>query len=162
MKDKSVTIRFAEEKDLKTVLHFIVELAKYEKLEHEVVASEEKLAQTLFGERKYAEVLLAELHGQPVGFALFFHNYSTFLAKPGLYLEDLYVSPSSRGNGVGKRLFQKLCQVAKERECGRVEWWVLDWNQSAIDFYLSIGAKAMDEWTVFRLEESAIANLAQG
>ena len=137
-----------------------MELAEFEKLKHEVVATEDQLRETLFGETQYAHVIIAELDHQPVGFALYFYNYSTFLGKPGLYLEDLYVTPEARGKKVGKKLLVKLAQSALENNCGRFEWWVLDWNKNAIDFYRSIGAVGMDEWTVQRLDGQALIDLA--
>ncbi len=149
----TIKIRFATESDIKTILELIKELAHYEKLSNEVSADEIKLKNTLFGKTKYAEVLLAEYNGEPVGHALFFYNYSTFLAKPGIYLEDLFVKPEFRGKGIGKHLLDKLIQIAKEKNCGRVEWAVLDWNESAIRFYENLGAKMMKEWKVFRLTE---------
>ncbi|HEX2203446.1 MAG TPA: GNAT family N-acetyltransferase [Longimicrobium sp.] len=153
-------VRPATEADVPLVLRFIRELAEYEKLLHEVVATEARLRETLFGERAYAEVVIAEEGGEAVGFALFFHNYSTFLAQPGIYLEDLYVRPEARGRGVGRRLLAHLARLAKARGCGRLEWWVLDWNASAIRFYRSLGAEAMDDWTVFRLTGDALGRLA--
>jgi GNAT superfamily N-acetyltransferase len=146
-----LTIRKAGIADVPVILDFIKGIAEYEKLLHEVETTKEKLVQTLFGERVYAEVLLAFEHSTPVGFALFFHNYSTFRAKPGVYLEDLFVLHEHRGKGYGKTLLESLIEIAKERNCGRVEWSVLDWNTPAIDFYKSIGAKPMDGWTVFRI-----------
>lgn len=154
-------IRLAEEADVPVIMNFIRELAEYEKLLHEVVADEAQIQKTLFGEKAYAEVILAIEDDVPVGFALFFHNYSTFLGKPGIYLEDLYVTPAARGKGYGKSLMQKLAQMALERDCGRLEWWVLDWNKPSIDFYKSIGAIPMDEWTVFRVTGSALSQLAE-
>ena len=146
--------------DIAVILEFIRELARFEKLEHEVVASEESLRESLFGARKYAEVLFVEDDGERVGFALFFHNYSTFLGMPGLYLEDLYVRPDKRGRGYGKMLLAHLAKLALERGCGRLEWWVLDWNRTAIDFYRSIGAEPMSDWTVHRLSGEALRVLA--
>ncbi len=146
--------------DVPTILGFIRELADYEKLRHEAVASEEDLRRTLFGERPYAEVRIARLGGEPVGFALFFHNYSTFLGKPGIYLEDLFVSVEHRGRGVGKALLVHLAALAVERGCGRFEWSVLDWNEPAIRFYKALGAVAMDEWTVYRVTGTALDELA--
>lgn len=153
-------IRFATEDDVPVILEFINALAEYEKLSHEAVASEDDLRKTLFGERPYAEVLIAEVESHPAGFALFFHNYSTFLGKPGLYLEDLFVKPDFRGHGLGRALFAELARIAMERDCGRLEWWVLDWNEPAIGFYKSLGAEAMDDWTVYRLTGSALKALA--
>lgn len=151
----------ATARDVGDILKFIRALAVYEKLEHEVVATEESLKRTLFGEKPAAEVLLIQdPDGTRVGFALFFHNYSTFLAKPGLYLEDLFVLPEHRGKGHGKKLLAHLARLALERGCGRLEWWVLDWNQPALDFYARLGAKAMSEWTVQRVTGEALARLA--
>ena len=144
-------LRTATESDLPLIQRFIHELADYEKLAHECVANEKSLRETLFGARPYAEVIIADDGGAPAGFALFFHNFSTFLAKPGIYLEDLYVRPEMRGRGVGKALLMHLVELAKERNCGRVEWAVLNWNEDAIRFYESIGAKPQDEWTVYRI-----------
>jgi GNAT superfamily N-acetyltransferase len=143
-----------------TILRFIKELAEYEKLGHEVVATEDDLRRTLFGERPVAEVVLGKHRGRPVAFALFFHNYSTFLGRPGLYLEDLYVRPEARGRGYGLSLLRHLAQLAKRRGCGRLEWWVLDWNEPAIRFYEKLGAEAMSDWTVFRLAGPALDRLA--
>lgn len=156
----AVRIRPAVEGDVLLILRFIRELAEYERLRHEVVATEERLRGTLFGARPAAEVVIAEDAGEPVGFALFFHNYSTFLAQPGIYLEDLYVRPESRGRGVGRALLAHLARLARERGCGRLEWWVLDWNESAIRFYRSLGAQPMSDWTVFRLAGGDLARLA--
>ncbi|MFY9288283.1 MAG: GNAT family N-acetyltransferase [Alphaproteobacteria bacterium] len=156
----SASYRLATQSDVSTVLHFIRGLADYEKLAHEVVASEETLTKTLFGPRPYAECLLAEIDGKAAGFALFFHNYSTFLAKPGIYLEDLFVDPAYRGQGIGEGFFRELSKLAIERDCGRIEWWVLNWNEPAINFYKKLGAKPMDEWTVQRLDRKAIETLA--
>jgi GNAT superfamily N-acetyltransferase len=153
-------IRRATPDDVALILHFIVDLARYEKMEDRVVATEERIRETLFGQKPSAEVLIGEEDGRAVGFALFFHNYSTFLARPGIYLEDLFVEPESRGRGYGKALLATLAQIAIERECGRVEWAVLDWNTPAIDFYKSLGANAVDEWTIFRLTGPALASLA--
>ena len=154
-------VRPAHPGDCPIILAFIKQLAEYEKLAHEVVATEEKLQQTLFGEQPSAEVIIAEYQGGAVGFALFFTNYSTFLAKPGIYLEDLYVQPDMRGRGFGKQLLSYLAQLAMERDCGRLEWWVLDWNQPAVDFYNSLGAEPMDDWTVNRLSGEPLAALAK-
>lgn len=156
---EDVTLRLAEEKDISLILRFIKELADYEELLHEVVATEEILRESLF-ERNAAEVVIAEFKGEPVGFALFFHNFSTFLGRPGLYLEDLYVQPQMRGKGIGKLLLSYLAKLAMERGCGRFEWWCLDWNKSSIDFYKSIGAIPMDEWTVYRVCDKALVDLA--
>jgi GNAT superfamily N-acetyltransferase len=157
---EDVTLRLAKEEDLSLILRFIKELADYEKLLHEVVATEEILRESLF-ERRAAEVVIAEYKDEPVGFALFFHNFSTFLGRPGLYLEDLYVRPELRGKGIGKLLLSYLAKLALERGCGRFEWWCLDWNKSSIDFYKSIGAIPMDEWTVYRVCDKALEDLAE-
>jgi GNAT superfamily N-acetyltransferase len=154
-------IRAAAEKDVPLILAFIRELADYERLLHEVVATEERLRSTLFGARPAAEVVIAEVDGAPAGFALFFQNYSTFLAQPGIYLEDLYVRPEARGRGIGRALLAHLARVAVERGCGRLEWWVLDWNESAIAFYRGLGAEAMDDWTVYRLAGDALRRTAE-
>ncbi|MBA4228443.1 MAG: N-acetyltransferase [Hyphomonas sp.] len=153
-------IRFAQAADTPVILGFIRALAVYEKLEADCVATEESLRASLFGPRPYAEVLLIEEGGKAHGFALFFHNYSTFLARPGIYLEDLFVDPAARGKGYGKALLAKLAEIAVERGCGRLEWSVLDWNRPAIDFYLSLGARPMDEWTVYRVDGAALGALA--
>ncbi|MFN4023865.1 MAG: GNAT family N-acetyltransferase [Hyphomonas sp.] len=153
------SIRFATDADVPVILRFIRALAAYEKLSHDCVATEESLRATLFGDRPYAEVLLIEDDGAAHGFALFFHNYSTFLAKPGIYLEDLFVDPAQRGKGYGKALLAKLAEIAVARGCGRLEWSVLDWNQPSIDFYLSLGARPMDEWTIYRLDGDALEAL---
>lgn len=157
----STRIVFAQKSDVPEILKFIQALAVYEKLEHEVVATEADLERTLFGPKAYAEVIFLEEEGRRVGIALFFHNYSTFLAKPGLYLEDLFVLPEARGKGYGKRLLAYLAKLAVERGCGRLEWWVLDWNKSAIDFYVSLGAKPMSEWTVQRITGESLNDLAR-
>jgi GNAT superfamily N-acetyltransferase len=154
------TIRKANEQDVSVILGFIRELAEYEKLSHEVEATETKLAETLFGEDAKAKVLIAEVENVPVGFALYFYNYSTFLSKPGIYLEDLYVKPEARGAGLGKGLLKHLAQIAVQENCGRLEWSVLDWNEPAIEFYKSVGAVPMDEWTVYRLTGQALEQLA--
>jgi len=155
-------VREASEEDVPLILSLIRELAEYERLSHEVVATEEGLWAGLFGGRPFAEVLIAEQDGSPAGFALFFHNFSTFLGKPGIYLEDLYVKPELRGAGIGKKLLGHLARLAKERGCGRLEWWVLDWNAPSIGFYEKIGAVAMDDWTVYRLAGGALDELASG
>jgi GNAT superfamily N-acetyltransferase len=156
-----LTIREATEADVQLILQFIRGLAEYERLAHQVVATEESLRATLFGKRAYAEVVIAFEGNDPIGFALFFHNYSTFLGKPGLYLEDLFVHPEKRGRGYGKELLKHLARIAVERGCGRLEWSVLDWNESAIAFYKSLGAVPMDEWTVFRLTGDTLQALAR-
>lgn len=154
------SVRMAIEADVPLILQFIKELAEYEKLLDEVVATEQLLRETLFGERCNAEVIIGEFEGKPVAFALFFHNFSTFLGRPGIYLEDLYVKPEYRGKGLGKKLLKYLANLCKERKCGRLEWWVLDWNSDAIEFYKSIGARPMDEWTVFRVTGDDLDSLA--
>lgn len=154
-------LRFATESDIPIILRFIRELAAYEKLEHEAEATEPVLRDTLFGERRNAEVILGIYSDEPVSFAVFFHNFSTFLGKPGIYLEDLFVKPEFRGKGFGKSMISYLAHLAKERGCGRLEWWVLDWNKPAIDFYQSIGAKSMDDWTVQRISGNDLEVLAE-
>ena len=153
-------IRSANENDLALILDFIKQLATYEKMLDEVVATEELLREWLFV-RKVAEVIFIMEDDAEVGFALFFHNFSTFLGKAGIYLEDLFVKPEYRGKGYGKALIKKLASIAIERGCGRLEWSCLDWNQPSIDFYLSLGAEAMDEWTVYRVAGDTLANLAK-
>ncbi len=155
-----IAIRPAIAADVGLIFAFVRELAEYEKLSHEVVTDEAGLAAQLFGERPHAEVLIAEVDGAPAGFALFFHNFSTFVGKPGLYLEDLFVRPAFRGLGLGKQLMVRLAQIAVERDCGRFEWSVLDWNTPAIDFYRSLGAVGKDEWTVQRVSGDALRTLA--
>jgi len=155
----STTIRDATKADVPLILGFIRELAEYEKLLHEVVATEDGLQETLFGAKPGAEVVIAEVDGAPVGFALFFHNYSTFAGRPGIYLEDLYVRPEARGKGVGAALLAHLAALAVERGCARLEWAVLDWNRPAIAFYEKLGAKAMDDWTVFRVSGEPLRRL---
>jgi len=156
----SVKTRFAEPSDLPVIAQFIRNLAEYERLVHEVRFDEAVLGDRLFGARSYAEVLIGEIDGMPQGFALFFHNFSTFEGKPGVYLEDLFVRPEARGSGMGKALLSALAQIAVERDCARLEWSVLDWNDPAIQFYKKLGAKPMDEWTVFRVDGAALADLA--
>jgi GNAT superfamily N-acetyltransferase len=146
--------------DVADILGFVRDLAKFEKLEREVAATEQSLRDSLFGPRRYAEVVFVEEDDERVGFALFFHNYSTFLGRPGLYLEDLYVRADKRGHGYGKLLFRHLAGLAVARGCGRLEWWVLDWNRGAIDFYRSLGAEPMSDWTVYRLSGEALRRLA--
>jgi GNAT superfamily N-acetyltransferase len=157
-----IVIRPATQADLPTILELIQGLAEYEKLAHECIATVESLDATLFGERPQAEVIIALVDDAPAGFALFFHNYSTFLARRGIYLEDLFVYPAMRGRGIGKALLARLAQIAVDRECGRLEWSVLDWNSDAIRFYESLGAKAMDEWTVYRVTGAALQTLGKG
>ena len=166
----TITIRPATEQDVPLIQVFIRDLARYEHLEHEMVATEEGLHKTLFGERRYAEVVFAcvgddPVSAEPAGFALFFHNYSTFLGKPGIYLEDLFVRPEARGRGIGKRLLAWLAQTAVARDCGRLEWAVLDWNEPSIGFYRSLGAVLKSEWQIFRLTGDplkALADTSQG
>ena len=153
-------IRPASEADVPLILTFIGKLAAYEKLSHEAVATPEDLHAALFGPRPYAEVIIGEEAGKPVGFALFFHNFSTFAGKPGLYLEDLFVDPEARGNGCGKTMMAALARIAVERGCARFEWSVLDWNQKSIDFYKNLEAVAMDEWSVYRVSGKALDALA--
>jgi GNAT superfamily N-acetyltransferase len=155
-----ITIRPATREEVPLVLEFIRALARYERLEHEVSACEAELREALFGERRYAEVVFACAGGKPVGFALFFHNFSTFKGRPGIYLEDLFVLPEARGRGIGRRLLVYLARTAVERRCARLEWAVLDWNEPSIRFYRSLGAVPMDEWTLFRLTGDALALLA--
>ncbi|TMG62260.1 MAG: GNAT family N-acetyltransferase [Chloroflexi bacterium] len=155
-----VEIRIGEPRDVALITQLIRELARYEKLEHEVAATEEKVAKALFGKRPYAETLIAEVNGEPAGFALFFHNFSTFLAQPGIYLEDLFVKPEQRSHGVGRALLERLAQIAVQRDCGRLEWAVLDWNEDAIRFYERLGAKPNAEWTVYRLADESLRALA--
>ncbi len=153
-------IREATEADVPLILSFIRELAEYEKLAHEVVATEDVLCESLFGDRKVAEVVIGYYQEEPVSFALFFHNFSTFLGRPGIYLEDLYVKPGMRGKGLGKTMLAYIARLARKRNCGRFEWWVLDWNSIALKFYRSMGAVPMDEWTVQRLEGETLERLA--
>jgi GNAT superfamily N-acetyltransferase len=157
---EAITIRPADEGDVGVILQFIRDLAKYEHLEHEVVATEGMLREALFGGRPYAEVVLACLNGEPVGFALFFHNFSTFLGRAGIYLEDLYVRPEARGHGVGRCLLTWLAGTAVSRGCGRLEWAVLDWNEPSIRFYRNLGAVALDDWTTYRVTGPALTQLA--
>jgi GNAT superfamily N-acetyltransferase len=155
-------IKPATKKDIPTILLFIKKLAEYEKLPNEAKATKKDLEKTMFGKRKYAECIIGFEGKVPVGFALFFHNYSTWLGKPGLYLEDLFVLPQMRGKGYGKAILKYLARLAKERKCGRFEWWCLDWNKPSIEFYKKLGAKPMDEWTVFRLSGKTLDELAKG
>jgi GNAT superfamily N-acetyltransferase len=157
---EAITIRPADEGDVGVILQFIRDLAKYEHLEHEVVATEGMLREALFGGRPYAEVVLACFNGEPVGFALFFHNFSTFLGRAGIYLEDLYVRPEARGHGVGRCLLTWLAATAVSRGCGRLEWAVLDWNEPSIRFYRNLGAVPLDDWTTYRVTGPALSQLA--
>ena len=156
----TLAIRVATRDDVPLIAQFIRALADYEKLLHEVRFDEAVLAEKLFGTRPYAEVLIGEINGTPQGFALFFHNFSTFEGRPGIYLEDLFVTPEARGSGLGTALLARLAHVAVERDCARLEWSVLDWNAPSIGFYKALGAKPMDEWTVFRLDGAAMSGLA--
>src|SRR5437667_630292 len=161
MKDvANLQIRPARVEDVPVILELIRDLATYERAPEEVTATEEGLAEVLFGERPAAEVLLALEGDSPVGFAVFFHNFSTWLGRPGLYLEDLFVKPEKRGKGYGRALLVELAKVARGRGCGRMEWAVLNWNEPAIKFYQALGAQPMNEWTVFRLTRDEIAKLA--
>jgi GNAT superfamily N-acetyltransferase len=158
--ENSFQIRTTTEADLPVILSLIRELAEYERAPDAVVATEAGLREVLFGSKPAAEVLLALEQGEPVGFAVYFFNFSTWLGRPGLYLEDLFVRPEKRGKGYGRALLERLANIAKERGCGRMEWAVLDWNDPAIQFYRKLGAHPMDEWTVFRLTSEGIAKLA--
>jgi GNAT superfamily N-acetyltransferase len=159
-KSPDFTIRQAAAADVPIILQLIRDLATYERAPNEVTATEERLVDVLFGEKPAAEVLLAFAEGRPVGFAVFFQNFSTWLGRPGLYLEDLFVKPEVRGNGYGRALLVHLAQIARDRGCGRMEWAVLNWNEPAIEFYHKLGAKPMDEWTVYRLTGDEINRLA--
>jgi GNAT superfamily N-acetyltransferase len=154
------SIRQATEQDVPLIASFIRQLAEYERLSDEAVMTDEMLRENLFGARRYAEVLLGYEGDRPVGFALFFHNFSTFLGRPGLYLEDLFVIPEKRGKGYGRALLIELARIARERKCGRFEWSVLDWNEPAIRFYKNLGAVPMDQWTIFRVEGESLERLA--
>ena len=157
--ENCLTFRFAEPTDVPLILEFIRALADYEKLLDQVVATEDVLREWIF-QRKKAEVLFALEDGKEIGFALFFHNFSTFLGRAGLYLEDLFVIPECRDRGYGKAILRELARIAVERGCGRLEWWCLDWNRPSIDFYRSLGAEPMDEWTVYRLAGDTLKQLA--
>ena len=156
-----IRITRATESDVPLILDMIRGLADYERLSDQVVATEAQLRETLFGSRPAAEVILASADDQPAGFALFFHNFSTFLGKRGVYLEDLFVKPDFRRRGIGRRLLAELARIAVERDCGRFEWSVLDWNQPAIEFYKSLGAVPLSDWTVFRVTDDALTRLAR-
>ena len=160
MKTENVAIRPATAADVPIILELIRALAAYERAPNDVTATEDGLSKVLFGEKPAAEVLLAFKNETAVGFAVFFHNFSTWLGRPGLYLEDLFVRPEDRGKGYGRALLIHLAKIARDRGCGRMEWAVLDWNEPAIQFYRKLGAKSMDEWTVFRLKRDGIAKLA--
>lgn len=156
----NITIRQAIVVDVPLILQFIRELAEYEKLAHEVIADESILKETLFGKDPKAHVIFAEIEGEAIGFALHFYNFSTFLGRPGIYIEDLYIRADYRGQGAGKKLLGHLAQKAIQEGCGRLEWWVLDWNKSSIEFYKSLYAKPMDDWTVYRLEGENLIQVA--
>lgn len=160
MSNAMIEIRPAVAADCEQILEFIRELARYEHLEHEVVASAADLRERLFGERRYAEVVFAHHEGAPVGFALFFHNFSTFKGQPGIYLEDLYVKPHMRGRGIGRQLLAHLARLAIERRCARLEWAVLEWNAPSIAFYRNLGAQPLEDWRIFRLTGAALEQLA--
>ena len=155
-----IQFRYAERKDVPLILNFIKELADYEKMLDEVVADETTLEQWIFDKQK-AEVIFAMEGDREAGFALFFHNFSTFLGRAGIYLEDLFVKPEYRGKGYGKAILKKLASIAVERGCGRLEWWCLDWNRPSIDFYLSLGAEPMSDWTVYRIAGNTLKELAE-
>ena len=160
MMDPEINFRYAGRSDVPLILGFVKELAEYEKLQDEVVADEKTLEEWLF-DRQKAEVIFALEDGKEIGYALFFHNFSTFLGRAGIYLEDLYIQPEYRGRGHGKGLLKKLASIAVERGCGRLEWSCLDWNRPSIDFYLSLGAQPMSDWTVYRLAGSTLTELAE-
>lgn len=153
-------LRFANINDASLILEFIKELAIYERMLHEVVATEDILRESLF-ERKIAEVIIGEYENQPIGFALFFHSFSTFLGRPGIYLEDLYVKPEMRGKGLGKIILSFLAKLALDRKCGRLEWSCLDWNEPSVKFYKNLGAVPMDDWTVYRVDDEPLTKLAK-
>ena len=159
-KESNLTFRYAMPGDVALILEFIRELAEYENLLNEVVAEERTLNEWIF-EKKKAEVIFATLDGKEIGFALFFHNFSTFLGKAGIYLEDLFVKPEYRGKGYGKAILKKLGNIAVERGCGRLEWWCLDWNKPSIEFYLSLGAEPMSQWTVYRISGETLDELGK-
>ena len=157
---EKISFRFATEDDCGLILKFIKALAEYEKMLDQVISTEELLKEWIFTKSKAEVIFLCE-DGVEVGFALFFHNFSTFLGRAGLYLEDLFVLPDKRGKGYGKAILKKLAQIAVERGCGRLEWWCLDWNKPSIDFYLSLGAEPMDEWTVYRMTGDVLRDFAE-
>ena len=157
---EKLNFRYAERKDTPLILQFIKDLADYEKMLDEVVADEATLEEWIFDKQK-AEVIFAMENSKEIGFALFFHNFSTFLGRAGIYLEDLYVQPEYRGKGYGKAILKKLASIAVERKCGRLEWWCLDWNKPSIDFYLSLGAEPMSDWTVYRIAGDTLLELAK-
>jgi len=156
----NLTVRFAQPGDVITLFKLIQGLAEYEKLSHAVIGNAEALEDHLFGSPKYVDAIIAEIDGQAVGFAIFFHNYSTFLTKPGIYLEDIFVSPEYRRQGIGKALLTKVAQIAVERDCGRLEWSVLDWNVSAQEFYRNMGADILEDWRICRVTETGLTQLA--
>jgi GNAT superfamily N-acetyltransferase len=158
----AITIRSAAAADVPSIFSLIKALAEYERLLHTVTATEDLLAETLFGEHPYAEVLLAECDGEIAGFALFFHNYSTFVGKPGIYIEDIFVRPEQRGKGIGAALLKRIAALAHKKGCGRMEWSVLDWNEPAIGFYKRLGARPLEDWTLYRLDAEGIEALASG
>lgn len=158
--EEGLVFRYAERKDVHLILEFIKELADYENMLNEVVADEKLLEEWIF-EKKKAEVIFAVCSGKEIGFALFFHNFSTFLGRAGIYLEDLFVRPEYRGKGYGKAILKKLASIAVERGCGRLEWWCLNWNKPSIDFYLSLGAEPMSDWTVYRIAGDTLTELAK-
>lgn len=157
-----IVIRSAVAEDIPAILGFVKELAEYEHLSHMVTATEADLREALFGERPYAEAIVATWRGEAAGFGLFFHNYSTFLARPGIYIEDVYVRPSHRGRGLGKALLARIAAIAVARRCARIEWSVLKWNEPSIRFYRSLGAAPLEEWQMFRMTGEAISRLAAG
>ncbi|MGE5499144.1 MAG: N-acetyltransferase family protein [Syntrophothermus sp.] len=161
MNDEKLIIRKSEKKDVPLILSFIKELAEYERMLDQVSADEDQISETLFGERPSAECVLAFYEGKPAGTAIYFYNFSTFVGRPGLYLEDLFVKPELRGKGIGKALLKYLAQTAVNKKCGRFEWAVLDWNEPAINFYKSLGAVPMNEWTIFRLSGEKLEELAK-
>ena len=154
-------LRKAKKEDVSQILEFIKALAEYERMSDEVMTTEETLRKTLFGGKSYAEVILAELNGKAVGFALFFHNYSTFVSKPGLYLEDIFVCPDYRGMGIGKSMMKYLARLAVERDCGRFEWSCLNWNKPSLEFYRSLGAVTMDDWVILRVDGEKLLKMAE-
>jgi GNAT superfamily N-acetyltransferase len=159
-KNENFYFRYATQEDVPLVLKFIKELADYEGMLDQVVATEELLQEWMFKKGK-AEVIIGEFEGKPIGFALFFHNFSTFLGRAGIYLEDLYVTPEARGKGFGKAFLKELAKIAIERGCGRLEWWCIDWNKPSIDFYIAMGAEPMTDWTVYRVAGDDLENLAK-
>ena len=161
MPTQTITVAPATPADVPTIRALIAELAEYEKLSDRMTATDEGLREGLFGGRPYAEALVARLGGDRVGYVLFFHTFSTFLARPGIYLEDVYVTPAARGKGIGKALLREVAKIARDRKCGRLEWSVLNWNTPSIEFYESLGAEPLDGWTMYRMDEATIAKLAE-